>query len=48
VKQDFPCICGHIKEEHYLKEKACWFCPLIGEWCEQFVGDNLKYLENKI
>ena len=43
----FPCKCGHDKDEHYLKINACWFCALYGEWCENFAGDNLTYLESK-
>jgi hypothetical protein len=48
MTKDFPCKCGHTREEHYLKENACWYCAIISEWCDKFVGDNLKYLENKI
>ena len=51
MDKKFLCVCGHEKEVHYLgkkKSKACWYCPLVSEWCDGFVGDNLKYLENKI
>jgi hypothetical protein len=48
LNKDFICICGHKRQDHYLKEKACWFCAISGPWCDKFVGDNLKYLESKI
>lgn len=52
MNKQFPCKCGHELHVHYLREdktrKACWYCAIKGEWCEEFVGDNLKYLETKI
>ena len=47
MNTNFPCKYGHSYEDHYLKEKACWFCAIISEWCDEFVGDNLRFLEGK-
>ena len=47
VNDDFPCVCKHAKDVHYLGSEACWYCPLTSDWCSRFVGDNLKYLEEQ-
>lgn len=33
------------KKEKYAQ---CWFCAISGNWCKQFVGDNLRSLENLV
>jgi hypothetical protein len=50
---DFPCTCGHDKNEHRLDfPKGSQGCTIYLEkyiWCGcyNYVPDNLKYLEQK-
>jgi len=51
VKNNFPCICGHSKMEHYSYSRNDVFISLIccstKGLCEclDFKTDNLRYLE---
>lgn len=56
---DFPCVCGHVRQSaetllklchpHWNEDinthklYACRYCD-----CEEFVPDNLRYLESKL
>jgi len=52
----YPCkTCGHAYEDH-LVGLSCAFCwadagfnrsSVIHNMCKRFIGDNLKYLEEK-
>jgi hypothetical protein len=51
-KQNLICRCGHFEYFHYDGEHLSFDEPLRGKrlkycTCEQFIPDNLKYLELK-
>ena len=55
VKNNYPCFCGHSRINHGLSaghmpkilRERVYTCGVRNCDCEQFIPDNLKYLENK-
>lgn len=51
-KKDFPCECGHAKINHsayvsLIDNFKIFKCSVIRCYCEDFIPDNLKYLEKE-
>lgn len=51
----YPCTCGHSRINHDLpfgladrgSIKVIYVCGVNGCSCDEFIADNLKYLEKK-
>ena len=46
--KDFPCVCGHLKSNHFLKYvPRCTLCThdIVKDYWHMYKLDNLKYLE---
>lgn len=59
MKNNFPCICGHMKLFHCcengygIRKEPCLcgynFCDIVQDFghCNGYAPDNLKYLEDR-
>ena len=44
---DYPCTCSHLAGHHDMTETNVFkYCCIVGCHCDDFVPDNLRYLED--